>query len=128
MKKSVKLWLEKAHDDLLWSKASLEDEIYYGVCFTAQQSAEKSLKAFLLSKDKIFRKTHDLSALLEECVNIDRSFEGLREIILPLIDYYVQTRYPDIGDFIDYNEEKAKDAIQRAAQIYNFIEEKLTEN
>jgi len=41
------------------------------------------------------------------------------------VDYYIQTRYPDMGDFIDYTEEKARDALLRANAIVSFISSKV---
>jgi HEPN domain-containing protein len=119
-------WLAKAEDDLLWTKANLAQSIFYGACFTAQQAAEKALKAYLLSKDQPARKIHDLGALVELCTRLDPAFESIRETALPLVDYYIQTRYPDIGDLIDYTEEKATDAYARAVQIVNFVKSKLS--
>lgn len=43
-------WLKQSEEDLLWAKASLKEGILRGACFAAQQSAEKALKAFLISK------------------------------------------------------------------------------
>lgn len=96
--RAVAAWLNKAHNDILWTESSLKGDIYYGACFSAQQSVEKSLKAYLLSRRKIVRKVHDIGALLEECRHQDPSFRLLRDLVLPLVDYYVQTRYPDVGD------------------------------
>lgn len=59
-------WLVKSKDDLLWSKAGLKEEIFYGACFSAQQAGEKALKAYLLFKSVEPRRIHDLSGLLEE--------------------------------------------------------------
>lgn len=118
-------WLEKAKDDLRWTESNLRGEVYYGACFTAQQAVEKALKAFLLSHEKILRKVHTLDAILEECIVFDPSFESLREIILPLVDYYIQTRYPDASEFIDYTKEKGEDAYGRASQALIFISQKL---
>lgn len=85
-------WLKKALDDLEWTKANIREKVYYGACFTAQQSVEKALKGYLLSKGKIARKIHDVGALLEECSKFDKTFGSMREIILPLADYYIQTK------------------------------------
>jgi len=41
------LWWRKAKEDLKWTEANIREKIYYGACFSAQQSAEKALKAFL---------------------------------------------------------------------------------
>ncbi|MCL5675965.1 MAG: HEPN domain-containing protein [Patescibacteria group bacterium] len=123
--KEAQQWMRKAKDDLLWTEANLREKIYYGACFTAQQAAEKALKAHLISTGKIPRKIHDLGALIEECGQADKSFESLRETILPLTDYSVQVRYPDIGDFIEYDEIKATDALLRAKNVLEFVKEKV---
>ena len=53
-----KQWLNKAEDDLLWTKNSLNGKIWYGACFSAQQAAEKALKGYLISYEKPLRKIH----------------------------------------------------------------------
>lgn len=45
-------WLAQAKSDLGWTLANIREKVWYGACFTAQQSAEKALKAYLLSKNK----------------------------------------------------------------------------
>lgn len=120
-----KAWLTHAQDDLRWCQSSIDGNVWHGACFSAQQAAEKSLKAYLFAKNKPSKKMHDLSALLEQCIVIDPSFETIREAILPLIDYYVQTRYPDIGDFMDYTETKAIQAMRDSSSIVKFVSAKI---
>lgn len=60
----AKLWITQAEEDLLWAEASLREKILRGTCFAAQQSAEKALKAFLLSKNITTPKIHDLVTLI----------------------------------------------------------------
>ncbi len=122
---TAKRWLANAEDDLRWCEASLTGEVWHGACFSAQQAAEKALKSFLLSRGKEIYKIHDLSALLESCRAIDSSFESLRNDVLPLVDYYLQTRYPDMGDFMDYTEEKAREALVQARNVVTFIVERI---
>lgn len=125
-KTSSQAWWARAKDDLRWTEANLREKVYYGACFTAQQAVEKALKAFLLSQNKEARKVHDIAALLEECGQVDAEFSEMRETILPLVDYYVPTRYPDITEFMDYDtEEKAKDALNRARKLLEFVGQKL---
>lgn len=118
-------WLEKAKDDLRWTEANIKQKIWYGACFMAHQAVEKVLKAYLLRHGKTIRKIHDLSALLEACIQLDLEFESLREGVLPIVDYYIQTRYPDAGDFIDYTEESATSAFESSKRIVEFVEGKL---
>ena len=76
-----KLWLKKTREDLRWTKHNLEVKEYSGTCFSAQQAVEKSLKAYLLFKGKSLRKTHDVIALLKDCIEVDDSFEELEDMI-----------------------------------------------
>lgn len=118
-------WLQKALDDLRWTEANIRESIYYGACFTAQQAVEKALKAYLLSQGKNVRKVHDIAALLEECGKFDATLLSLRDTLLPLVDYYIQTRYPDAGEFIGYTKEKADDALVRARKILDAIQQRF---
>jgi HEPN domain-containing protein len=60
-------WLNKAEDDLGWTKSNIKEKVWYGACFTAHQSVEKSLKSFLLANNEAVAKIHDLNALVERC-------------------------------------------------------------
>lgn len=119
-------WLEKANDDLHWAKASLKEEVLHGVCFSSQQAAEKALKAFLLDNGKQLRKIHDLSALLEECIETDSGFEQLIDQAATLSGYYVEARYPDIGDFMGYTREQSEEAYRFAQEIVAFVSGKIS--
>lgn len=68
---SYQLWLNQALDDLAWTESNLKEKVWYGACFTAQQAAEKALKAYLIYQGKAMKKIHDLGALLQKCINID---------------------------------------------------------
>ncbi len=118
-------WLNYALDDLSWTEANLKERVWYGACFTAQQAAEKALKAYLIKQDKDIKKTHDLGALLEKCTQVDNAFEQLRPGCLSLTAYYVQSRYPDIAEFIEFTEEKAKEAYGFAQEITEFVKNKI---
>ncbi len=121
-----KNWIQIARDDLNWTKHNLEGKIYYGACFTAQQAAEKILKAFLLANNQRLRKIHDLRALLEDCILINKDFEKLRKDTIKITPYYVQTRYPaDLDLYSSYNEMQAKDAYESAKRIVKFVERKI---
>lgn len=120
------LWLNQALDDLSWTKSNLNEKVWYGACFTAQQAAEKALKAYLIHQGKEVKKVHDLGALLQECINIKSEFETLREACATLTDYYMPARYPDIGEFMEFNEENAKEAYSLAENIVSFVEKELS--
>lgn len=60
-----------------------------------QQCVEKYLKAFLIFHNQEFRKTHDLSELIEQCRELDPDFEKLLELNVDrLTEYAVELRHP----------------------------------
>lgn len=90
-------WVEKAERDLATAARELavqDDANYDDVCFHAQQSAEKYLKAILHEKRIRFEKTHDLSGLLGLALAVDASLEDLREQCEFLVGFAVSFRYP----------------------------------
>lgn len=121
----AKMWITQAEEDLLWAKASLKERILRGACFAAQQSAEKALKAFLLSKNMISPKIHDLVTLNQQCFNIEPRFKDLEEACNLLSPYYISSRYPDVVQFEEYSENKTKDAVDQAIKIVDFVKSKL---
>jgi HEPN domain-containing protein len=122
----VNLWVMKASNDLKIGK----DEIITVnpatdmVCFHMQQCVEKYLKAFLVHKEREITKTHNLSIVLQECVEIDPSFKELMEAgIDELTAYAVGTRYPD--DFYQPTVEESRKAIDAAERVKIFVLEKI---
>jgi HEPN domain-containing protein len=55
-------WVVKAEEDFILARVSARKKppLAYGICFHAQQCAEKYLKAILVAKQQTFPKTHDL--------------------------------------------------------------------
>ena len=98
---TVSILLQKAENDLKVAITLLNaDEVFPdSIAFHIQQSMEKNLKAYLLSQLSPIDKTHDLIALLRQCVKIDTAFE---EFIIPLVnkmnDFAVQIRYDYVPD------------------------------
>ena len=125
-KSAHRLWLNQALDDVLWTKANLKEQIWYGACFTAQQAAEKGLKAYLIYHGKDIKKIHDLGVLLQECMNIDSEFETFEEECATLTDYYMPSRYPDISAFMHFSKENAHQACLYAEKIVKFVQHRLS--
>ncbi|MBU0637663.1 MAG: HEPN domain-containing protein [Planctomycetes bacterium] len=67
---------------------------YDGVCFHAQQCAEKYLKALLQENGQRFAKIHDLSALLKQLTRVSPALVLLDSAAKALNDYAVEFRYP----------------------------------
>lgn len=95
--KVVKDWISLANTDLIGAKALFEmGETFFGLAvFHAQQSAEKSIKAYLVFQSVRVPKSHDIGDLL---VLVKPKDEDLFKILSPcvdLTDYAVAYRYPD---------------------------------
>lgn len=86
---------------------------YDGICFHAQQSAEKYLKAKLCEENVSFGKIHDLVALLEQAICVEPSWEIFREDLAYLSDFAVTFRYP--GESAD--KETSVDARRRCRKF-----------
>jgi HEPN domain-containing protein len=57
-------WLNRAHSNLLRSRATLPGVYLEDLCFDAQQAAEKAIKAVLIARGVAFPPIHDLAGLL----------------------------------------------------------------
>jgi HEPN domain-containing protein len=110
-------WLRKADHDLLNIENNLaaKDIPWDTVCFHAQQVAEKMLKAFLTYHGRSVLKTHDLIALLSQCVNLDRSLADLEADCRKLTSYGVAARYPD--DLFEPAETDARELVAAARRL-----------
>lgn len=115
--KWVESWIRKAEIDLKAAErlCSFPDILADVVCFHCQQSVEKALKGFLISKGKDVGKTHDLVLLIEECLVWDSSFRSFLKECADLNNYAVEARYPGPGD--TYNEGDARRALESAQKL-----------
>ena len=105
-------WVAKAEGDFSTMEREVrvtESPNFEGVCFHAQQCAEKYLKACLCEAEVAFGKVHDLVALLGSALAIQPSWECFREDLAYLSAFSVGIRYP--GDSAD--RDCALDAQQR---------------
>ena len=114
------VWAKYAEEDwkvanlLLKRKASLNTSI----CFHAQQSAEKYLKALLVSKKTSFPKTHDLLTLNSLCTEAGIFTEFSPKSLTILADHAVASRYP--GE--EPTREEAKESIKIAKAVRKFAQ------
>jgi HEPN domain-containing protein len=119
-------WLAFAEEDLNSAKILLKGQ----VCFHAQQTAEKSLKAFLKSKGVSLPKTHNLLELIQICKRKSGTFGQLEENCEYLSRFYLPTRYPDamVGSLPEGlpNMEDATRAVNKAEPVLQFVKKLLT--
>ena len=118
-------WLKQAKRDLEWTEANIREKIWYGACFTAQQAAEKSLKAYLISQGKTAVRIHDLGALCQMCKKYDEDFKKFKEACATLTNYYSPARYPDIAEFMTFSEKEARDAYELAKSMLEFVQDRI---
>jgi len=112
MKQITGEWVEKAEGDyaMLERESRVrKDPSYDGICFHAQQCAEKYLKARLSEAGIGFAKVHDLVALLDQALEVEPMWEAYRTDLAFLSDFAVSFRYP--GESAD--REDALDARRR---------------
>jgi HEPN domain-containing protein len=70
-------WVEKAEGDKDTAQRELRARLrpnYDAVCFHAQQTAEKYLKAWLQESSQDIPRTHHLIDLVSLCIESDKSF------------------------------------------------------
>ena len=116
-------WLDKALDDPESARVLAAAEHAANALYHCQQSAEKSLKAFLTWHDRPFRKTHNLKELGDACTLIDASLKGIAEEAHILTDYSWKMRYP--GDVYEVEEGELPAMIALAGSLLAAIQSRL---
>lgn len=96
MKQATQAWVDKAEDDLLLAQQSLATAapVYDGICFHAQQCAEKYLKAVLQEEGVRFARTHDLPTLAALASPFMPNLSALAADLPWLTTHAVDIRYP----------------------------------
>ena len=118
-------WIVKAEGDYATTGRELrvyDQPNYDAVCFHAQQTIEKYLKAFLQENRIAFPKTRSLIELLELCLPLDDNLEGIRPDLIRLDRYAVRYRYP--GETADKTE--AQIAYEMVTTIRTILRTRLS--
>lgn len=116
-------WLVRARSNLNLAKTQSEDVLLEDLCFEAQQSVEKAVKALLIFYDMDYPYTHDLADLLSSLKeNIDANIPDTVEQIPRLTRYAVAARYPGPSGTVteeDYDRalKIAKETLEWASQL-----------
>jgi HEPN domain-containing protein len=122
----VRNWLHKAENDLKIGQDQMEtaEPTTDMVCYHMQQCVEKYLRAYLALNQKPFRRTHDIAELIEQCKEIDDTFDTLyKSQVDSLTIYGVEIRYPD--DFYMPTRQEAETCVQIALVVRDFVRAKL---
>lgn len=126
-KKLAKEWFNIGGNEFAFAKAGFEEfsAFYPQICFQCQQAVEKYLKGFLIYYRKVFPKIHDLTELTKLCAKIDKEFLQFLPKTDILSQYYLTSRYP--LEYREAGKKEAKEAMEIAEEIINFIKIKLTD-
>jgi HEPN domain-containing protein len=91
-------WLKKSDHDFRTMKvlhAAHDSAMNDAVCFHAQQSIEKLLKALCIEQEISFPKSHDLKKLVNLLISIYPTLEILSDNLKDLTELGLEFRYPD---------------------------------
>ena len=122
-------WLKQAKRDIQKANLDIEYSYYEWACFTAQQSAEKAVKALYQSLNMSVR-GHSIVKMLYGLKDIANVQEDIIHASRILDRYYIEARYPNgfpAGSPLDYFDEKiAKEAYDAADKIFRFCEDSIS--
>ena len=125
MKSRAGDWLKQARSELAWAHDSYTHEHWAFVCFTAQQVAEKCLKAIALHRGASQVKGHS-TYLIAQALKINGRIEMMAQ---RLDQYYITTRYPDAfsegAPYEFFSEDQAKEALGFAEAFVVFAAQEL---
>ena len=114
-------WLKQAANDLDFARVGLREGFHSQVCFLAQQSAEKAVKAigYLLGERTVLG--HSVAVLADRYAEHVPSLGDLRDDAGILDQYYIPTRYPN-GlpggfPFTAFTEKQATNALAAAERF-----------
>ena len=114
-------WLSYARDDLLFAEDAAADANRPAryVCFLAQQSAEKALKAALIFEQIEYRRTHNVAELRDLLPESWRAVCDQLPDLGTLSSWAVQARYPDALRTATAAEARA--ALEQARTVWDTV-------
>ena len=111
-------WLRHATSDLALAKVTPTPQMLLeGLCFHAQQAAEKALKGVLVANSIPFPQTHNIRILLDLLPDSSEASEAVQDAA-GLSEYAVSTRYP--GDLEPVTEEEHIEAVRLAGIVVDW--------
>ena len=122
-KELLRSWLTKAASDLRSARVlgSADDAPLDTAIYHCQQTAEKAVKAFLVSKEVSPEKTHDIRKLTLEAAVHEPRFNEVMDMAVSLTPYAWEFRYPDDLAETYPTREEFDEALQHAQAIYDFV-------
>jgi HEPN domain-containing protein len=119
----VSEWISAALEDFGSATVLAKVPYYAPACYHCQQSVEKILKAYIIAKENILIKTHDLDDLISKCEKHAIEFGKLKDACEDLT-LYTTIRYPPFGNLTEID---MKHALNDAQDVLEFTKSKLAE-
>jgi len=123
-------WLNQAIRDLQHAREDMQNKYYEWACFSAQQAAEKAIKA-LYQALGIDVWGHSTWRLLDNLPEQYKPTQELIDIARELDRFYLPTRYPNMhpsgAPYEYYTKSDALRAIEIAERIIQFCKNKIKE-
>lgn len=123
--KDYEIMLFKAERDYQSGKILYENELEEGAIYHYQQAAEKALKAFLIFNKNKVPKTHDLTSILDICIELNSKFEVLYDACEKLTPYATIFRYMDTGYGLTPTHDIVDEAKNEAFLILQFVKNEI---
>ncbi len=119
----VNIWMARSLSNLEKARIKREDNkiLFEDLCFDIQQSAEKALKAVCIKEGIIFKRTHDISYLIDLVENSGIDVFDVVKKGRYLTQYAVETRYPGVYDPVKKDE--YEEALNDAQEIYEWAKD-----
>lgn len=118
-------WLRQAQNDQEFASLALREGFFAQACFTAQQVAEKALKALAYFRGDRFVTGHSVVELVSSLETTYPQVSQLREPARILDQHYVPTRYPNAlpgaAPFEVYTKGQAETAVEGAALAVQLV-------
>ena len=127
MKNETKAWLNYAAENLASAKILLEQNLINASLQNSQQCVEKYLKAILIEKGHLLRKTHSINELVLILTELNLDL-GIGEEDCDLLDaIYLPTKYPLGGVIPEFEPDISlgKRCIEIAEKIAKRVQELL---
>ena len=122
----ARMWIEKAEEDLLVAERLLSPEEkcpFSSICFHAQQSVEKYVKALLVAMAIPFPRVHDIGELLKLVpapVEIPLSIDEQEQLTF----YATTARYP--GEYEPVSRKEAEEMLSAARKLRDAVRAHLS--
>jgi HEPN domain-containing protein len=116
-------WLNRARSNLARAQTKISGVYLEDLCFDAQQTAEKAIKALLIKRGVTFPYIHDLAHLVTLLETAGQEIPDFVRRAEALSRYAVVTRYPGVAEPV--TEVHYQEAVAIAKAVLEWVEDGL---